>query len=97
MRYGDRNASERMFCLLKDFRRIATRYDKLATNLRDAIRLVAAVLVASPSPNQPVLCGSSRCVHFSVFIFEALIFAFAPYGLFSQQPGAPPRALLAPK
>jgi hypothetical protein len=38
VRYGDRNASERMFCRLKDFRRIATRYDKLATNFRDAIR-----------------------------------------------------------
>jgi transposase len=43
----DRNASERMFCRLKDFRRIATRYDKLATNFRHAIRLVAVVLVAS--------------------------------------------------
>jgi transposase len=36
-----------MFCRLKDFRRIATRYDKLATNFRHAIRLVAVVLVAS--------------------------------------------------
>ena len=30
--YRDRNAVERMFCRLKDFRRIAARYDKLATN-----------------------------------------------------------------
>ena len=37
----DRNASECMFYRLKDFRRIATRYDKLATKFRDAIRLVA--------------------------------------------------------
>ncbi len=29
-RYRKRNAIERMFCRLKDFRRIATRYDKLA-------------------------------------------------------------------
>jgi transposase len=43
VRYGDRNATERMFCRLKDFRRIATRYDKLATNFLDAIHLVAAV------------------------------------------------------
>jgi transposase len=29
--YGNRNAIERMFGRLKDFRRIATRYDRLAT------------------------------------------------------------------
>ena len=29
--YRGRNAIERMFCRLKDFRRIATRYDRLAT------------------------------------------------------------------
>jgi transposase len=28
--YRDRNAIERMFCRLKDFRRVATRYDRLA-------------------------------------------------------------------
>jgi len=28
--YRDRNAIERMFCRLKDFRRIATRYDRRA-------------------------------------------------------------------
>jgi transposase len=32
--YKNRNAIERMFCRLKDYRRIATRYDRLATNLR---------------------------------------------------------------
>ncbi|ESX09464.1 hypothetical protein X766_33540 [Mesorhizobium sp. LSJC255A00] len=30
--YKDRNAIERMFCRIKDFRRIATRYDRLARN-----------------------------------------------------------------
>jgi hypothetical protein len=30
--YRSRNAIERMFCRLKDFRRIATRYDRLAIN-----------------------------------------------------------------
>ena len=30
--YRGRNAVERMFCRLKDYRRIATRYDKLADN-----------------------------------------------------------------
>jgi transposase len=32
MLYRDRNAIERMFGRLKDFRRIATRYDRLAQN-----------------------------------------------------------------
>jgi len=30
--YRDRNAIRRMFCRLKDFRRIATRYDSRAAN-----------------------------------------------------------------
>jgi transposase len=41
--YKGRNAVERMFCHLKDYRRIATRYDKLATNFLGAIYLVAAI------------------------------------------------------
>ena len=41
--YKGRNAVERMFCRLKDYRRIATRYDKLATNFLGAICLAAAV------------------------------------------------------
>lgn len=32
-----------MFCRLKDFRRIATRYDKLARNFLSAVSLAAAV------------------------------------------------------
>jgi transposase len=32
-----------MFCRLKDWRRIATRYDKLAANFMAAIYLAAAV------------------------------------------------------
>ena len=42
-RYGARNAIERMFCRLKDFRRIATRYDRLARNFASAVALVAAI------------------------------------------------------
>ncbi|HKU63675.1 MAG TPA: transposase, partial [Rhizomicrobium sp.] len=34
---------ERMFCRLKDFRRIATRYDKLARNFLSAVLLAAAI------------------------------------------------------
>jgi transposase len=33
-----------MFCRLKDYRRIATRYNKLAINFLGAIYLVAAVI-----------------------------------------------------
>jgi transposase len=39
--YKGRNAIERMFCRLKDFRRIATRYDRLATNYLAAVCLAA--------------------------------------------------------
>src|SRR5215204_2285015 len=41
--YRNRNAIERTFCRLKDFRRIATRYDRLATNYLAAVCLAAAV------------------------------------------------------
>ena len=41
--YRARNLIERMFCRLKDFRRIATRYDKLARNFLSAVSLAAAV------------------------------------------------------
>ena len=39
--YKGRNAVERCFCRLKDFRRIATRYDKLAQNFFSALCFVA--------------------------------------------------------
>ncbi len=41
--YRARNAIERMFCRLKGFRRIATRYDRLARNFASAVALVAAI------------------------------------------------------
>jgi transposase len=41
--YRRRNAIERMFCRLKDYRRIATRYDKLATNFASSVCLAAAI------------------------------------------------------
>lgn len=41
--YRDRNAIERMFGRLKDFRRIATRYDRLAQNFLAAVCLAATV------------------------------------------------------
>lgn len=42
-RYRDRWRVEAMFCRLKDFRRVATRYDKLARNYLSAVMLAAAV------------------------------------------------------
>ncbi len=41
--YRARNAIERMFCRLKDFRRIATRYDRPATNFLAAVCIAATV------------------------------------------------------
>jgi len=41
--YRDRNAIERMFGRLKDFRRIATRYDRLAVNFLAAVCIAATV------------------------------------------------------
>lgn len=41
--YKGRNVIERCFCRLKDFRRIATRYDKLARNFLAAVHLAAIV------------------------------------------------------
>ena len=40
--YKDRNRVERMWCRLKDFRRIATRYDKLARNYLSGVLIAAA-------------------------------------------------------
>ncbi|MEO9341008.1 IS5 family transposase [Mesorhizobium sp. SB112] len=41
--YQDRNTIERMFCRLKDFRRIVIRCDRLATNFLAAICIAATV------------------------------------------------------
>jgi len=41
--YRDRNTIERMLGRIKDFQRIATRYDKLARNFLAAICLVATI------------------------------------------------------
>ncbi len=39
-----RNLVERMFCRLKDWRRVATRYDKLAANFAAAVAIATIVL-----------------------------------------------------
>ena len=42
--YRERNRIERAFCSLKDWRRVATRYDKLARNFLSAVAIAAAIL-----------------------------------------------------
>ena len=42
--YKQRNVIERMFCRLKDWRRIATRFDRNITTFMGAIALAAAVI-----------------------------------------------------
>jgi transposase len=43
-RYRDRHRIENAFCRIKDFRRVATRYDKLAANFLSVLAL--AILIA---------------------------------------------------
>jgi transposase len=42
--YKQRNIIERMFCRLKDFRRIATRFDRKIKNFLAAICIAASVI-----------------------------------------------------
>jgi transposase len=42
--YRRRNLIERMFCRLKDWRRVATRYDKLAANYAATVMLAALII-----------------------------------------------------
>ena len=42
--YRTRNLVERLWCRLKDWRRIATRYDKLARNFLSGALIAAAVI-----------------------------------------------------
>ena len=42
--YRERNVIERTFSRLKDWRRIATRYDRLAVNFHAAVALAAVVI-----------------------------------------------------
>jgi transposase len=41
--YRSRNLVERLWCRLKDWRRIATRYDKLAANYMAGVFIAAAI------------------------------------------------------
>nr|WP_241657552.1 transposase [Aurantiacibacter suaedae] len=50
-RYRDRNRVERMFCKLKQQRRIATRYDKTVLSFESFLNLAAARLSLKSSVN----------------------------------------------
>ena len=41
--YRNRNAIERVFCRLKDFRRVATRYDRNVVNFLAAVSIAATI------------------------------------------------------
>lgn len=43
-KYKNRNLVERFFCRIKQFRRVATRYDKLAERFASFIAITAAVI-----------------------------------------------------
>lgn len=43
LRYRERHLIENAFCRLKDFRRVATRYDKLARNFLSAVALATLI------------------------------------------------------
>lgn len=43
-RYRDRHLVENAFCRIKDFRRVATRYDKLAANFLSGMALATAIV-----------------------------------------------------
>jgi len=42
-RYRDRHLIENAFCRVKDFRRVAMRYDKLAANFLSAVAIATLV------------------------------------------------------
>jgi transposase len=59
--YKGRNVIERCFCRLKDFRRVATRYDKLARNFLAAVHLAAIVVyVATLQRRRRIRSGRCR-------------------------------------
>ena len=88
--YRDRNRIERMWCRLKDWRRIATRYDKLARNFLSSAYL-AAIFSCWTIESGP----SRTCTELlrAVFLFLASGEAFpqagdleknlAPHGVFN--------------
>jgi transposase len=61
--YKGRNVIERCFCRLKDFRRIATRYDKLARNFLAAVQLAAVVAYYVDQPPEERVRALRYCLN----------------------------------
>jgi transposase len=59
--YKQRNAIERMFCRLKDWRHLATRFDRNIKNFMAAIALVAAVIWWLRGLSKTTKRSSSAC------------------------------------
>jgi transposase len=74
--YKQRHRIENAFCRLKDFRRIATRYDRLARNFLSSVCLIAAIVwwiylvwtlviwISHPRPERPGVRPSVRPLRF---------------------------------
>jgi transposase len=64
--HRNRNAIERMFCRLKDFRRVATRYDRNAVNFLAAVCIAAVVSywlwVRTPGPARADLAHTNAII-----------------------------------
>lgn len=52
-KYRMRQKAERFFCQIKEFRRIATRYERLARTFMAFIHLAAAFISFQPSTTNP--------------------------------------------
>ena len=70
-RYRRRNRIEIMFGRLKDWRRVATRYDRCAKTFLSAVALAANVMFWGNRVIPPFLAGCMRRIHAAIFSFWA--------------------------
>ena len=61
--YKERNRIERVFNKLKQFRRVATRYDKLLANFRGFVQLAAIAIMLAKSSIPPRSVFPRRYIH----------------------------------
>jgi len=69
--YKRRNLIERAFCRLKDWRRVATRYDKLARNFHAAAVIAAAAVEARHLGGGPCLVDKDEALWIEVSLSGA--------------------------
>ena len=55
--YRQRNLAERLWCRLKDWRRLATRYDKLSANFLSTALIAATITLLRQLSPEPRFCG----------------------------------------